>query len=388
MKILHTSDWHLGHLLYGYERTEEQKSMLRQMADIVREEKPDVFIIAGDIFHVGRPSASVQKMFVDSLTDICSENKDMKIILTAGNHDSGAMHEVFRTPWKILGVEAIGTLSSDDPSTHIIELPGKGFVIAIPYVSERFLPDDFIQKVIDLTKKKNKDNLPIIMTAHTTVKGAAFEGHEKIGDWLIGGIDGVELKEMGVGYDYLALGHIHHGQFIHSGKHNVRYSGAPLPVNFDENYVHTLSIVEIERHGETPKVRQIEILNPIPLVTLPASGSADWSSVIELLRGFPKDKKAYIRLNVEQTAPLLPNAADEAANLVKDKECRFCLINYKKRISGVSDETNKFTIREFKEIDPLEIAGRYIESQGDEFDDSMAEMFKEALNQVKKELSR
>ena len=63
MKILHTSDWHLGHTLYNYDRTEEQMAMLLQMVDIVREEKPDVFLLCGDVYHTPQPSASVQTMY-------------------------------------------------------------------------------------------------------------------------------------------------------------------------------------------------------------------------------------------------------------------------------------------------------------------------------------
>ena len=65
MKILHTSDWHLGHTLYNYDRTEEQLAMLEQMASIVEEQKPDVFLLCGDVYHTSQPSAAVQTMLSD-----------------------------------------------------------------------------------------------------------------------------------------------------------------------------------------------------------------------------------------------------------------------------------------------------------------------------------
>ena len=70
MKILHTSDWHLGHTLYNYDRTEEQKSMLRQMVKTVEEQKPDVFLLCGDVYHTAQPSAAVQTMFTKALIEI------------------------------------------------------------------------------------------------------------------------------------------------------------------------------------------------------------------------------------------------------------------------------------------------------------------------------
>ena len=127
------------------------------------------------------------------------------------------------------------------------------------------------------------EDLPVVMIAHATVKGCDFRGHDHATEYAVGGIDSLELEEMGEGYDYLALGHIHHEQFVHSGKHNVRYSGTPLPVSFDESYPHSVSIVEIGKHGDTPTVEQIGIRNPHPLVTLPTDGLATWEEAKALL---------------------------------------------------------------------------------------------------------
>ena len=63
MKILHTSDWHLGHVLYNYERTEEQILMLEQITRIVEEHKPDVFLLCGDVYHTSQPSSLIQTIF-------------------------------------------------------------------------------------------------------------------------------------------------------------------------------------------------------------------------------------------------------------------------------------------------------------------------------------
>ena len=96
MKILHTSDWHLGHTLYNYDRTEEQADMLRQMTEIVEKHKPDVFLLSGDVYHTPQPSAAVQTMFTDAMVRIHDANPGMTIVVTAGNHDSGTRHEIFR----------------------------------------------------------------------------------------------------------------------------------------------------------------------------------------------------------------------------------------------------------------------------------------------------
>lgn len=384
MKILHTSDWHLGHTLYNYDRTEEQMAMLLQMVDIVREEKPDVFLLCGDVYHTPQPSASVQTMFTNALVEIHDANPDMIIVITAGNHDSGTKHDIFRTPWKALKVYTIGSVDANNKEDLIIEIPGQGYVIAVPYVNERNMPDGFFQDLLDIVAERNKANLPVLMTAHTTVSGCDFTGHENASEYVVGGIDSHSLEDMGTGYDYLALGHIHHAQFVRGGHHRVRYSGTPIPVSFDENYQHSVSIVELNKHGEGPVVKEIEIQTHRPLVTLPKDGVATWKDAKDLLEGFPNDIEAYIRLNVEVDNFLPVEANAEALLLTEGKKCRFCVINTH-RLKKDRREAKVMSVQEFKTEKPIDIAERYAEDIGVEFDDDMKELFNETLALLKEE---
>lgn len=384
MKILHTSDWHLGHTLYNYDRTEEQMVMLLQMVNIVKEQKPDVFLLCGDVYHTPQPSAAVQTMFTNALVEIHEANPDMMIIITAGNHDSGTKHDIFRTPWKALKVYTVGSIDVNQKQDLIVEIPGKGYVIAVPYVNERNMPKGFFQNLLDIVNEKNTSNLPVVMTAHTTVRGCDFAGHENASEYSVGGIDSYDLDEMGTGYDYLALGHIHHGQFIHSGKHNVRYSGSPIPISFDENYKHSVSIVEISGHGEKPKVIEVEINPHRPLVTLPTEGVATWEDAKELLKKYPNDIEAYIRLNVEVDDFLPVEANAEALLICEEKRCRFCVIN-SRRLKKNRRDAKVMSVDEFKTETPIGIAERYAEDLGVEFDSDMKELFNETLAALKDE---
>lgn len=384
MKILHTSDWHLGHTLYNYDRTEEQMVMLLQMVNIVREHKPDVFLLCGDVYHTPQPSAAVQTMFTNALVEIHDANPNMTIVITAGNHDSGTKHDIFRTPWKALKVYTVGSVDTNQKEDMIIEIPEKGYVIAIPYVNERNMPKRLFQELLDIANEKNTENLPVVMTAHTTVRGCDFAGHENGSEYAVGGIDSYDLDEMGTGYDYLALGHIHHGQFIHSGKHNVRYCGTPIPISFDENYKHSVSIVEIAEHGEKPTVEEIEIDPHRPLVTLPTEGVATWEDAKELLENYPNDIDAYIRLNVEVDDFLPVEANAEALMICEDKKCRFCVIN-SRRLKKNRREAKVMSVQEFKTEEPIGIAERYAEDMGIEFDNDMKELFNETLAALKEE---
>lgn len=384
MKILHTSDWHLGHTLYNYDRTEEQMVMLLQMVNIVKEEQPDVFLLCGDVYHTPQPSAAVQTMFTNALVQIRDANPGMTIVITAGNHDSGSKHDIFRTPWKALKVYTVGTIDANQKEELVVEVPGKGYIIAVPYVNERNMPKGFFQELLDIVKDRNADNLPVVMMAHTTVRGCDFAGHDNASEYAVGGIDSYNLDEMGTGYDYLALGHIHHGQYIHSGKHNVRYCGTPIPVSFDERYMHSVSIVEIAEHGERPTAKEIEINPHRPLVTLPAEGVATWEEAKALLENYPNDIDAYIRLNVEVDDFLPVEANAEAQMICEEKKCKFCVIN-SQRLKRSRREAKIMSVQEFKTENPIGIAERYAEDLGKTFDSEMKELFNEALAALKDE---
>lgn len=384
MKILHTSDWHLGHNLYNYDRTEEQKAMIRQMTDIVRQERPDVFLLCGDVYHTPQPSAAVQTLFSEAMVALHDACPEMVIVVTAGNHDSGSKHDIFRTPWHALKVFTVGNIDKEHPETHIIEIPGKGYVIAVPYGYERNIPDGFFQQLIDRVTAVNSQGLPVVLTAHTTVKGCDFTGHDNVTEFSVGGIDGLDIGELGEGYDYLALGHIHHAQFVHGGGHRIRYSGTPLAVSFDETFEHTVSMVRIQKHGDSPDVKTIAIDNPHPLATLPTEGFASWEEAKTLLEHFPEDIPAYIRLNVEVDDILPAGANAEANELTEGKECRFCYINVRRKQQQTAT-ARTFTVQEFQKEDPLDIARRFAEDTGMPFDDEMESMFKETTDRVRQE---
>ena len=390
MKILHTSDWHLGHTLYGYDRMEEQKSMLDQMVAIVREHQPDVFLLCGDVYDTGQPSNAVQTMLSNAMMDIHEACPTMTIVMTAGNHDSGSKHEIFRIPWERLNVYAIGQLYRENLENHIVKVLGKdnvqlGWVVAVPYANERNIPEGFFHQLLDYVTDRNDKNLPVVMCAHTTVQGCEFAGHDHASEKTVGGIDSIAVERMGNGYDYLALGHIHKGQFIHTGNHNVRYSGTPIAVSFDENYPHSVTLVEIATHGQLPlekgQVKELEIENLHPLVTLPKEGFTSWEDALALLKDYPADIPAYIRLNVEVDDYLPANAKETAIALTKEKKCTLCHINAKRKSEGTSEERS-MTVQEFKAEDPIEIARLYAKEENVNFDEEMEAMFKEVVHLV------
>lgn len=388
MKILHTSDWHLGHTLYNYDRTVEQSKMLEQMEEIVRMEKPDVFLLSGDVYHTTQPSSATQTMFTNALVRLHLAHPDMILVITAGNHDSGTKHDIFRTPWRALNVFTIGNIEKEHIDRHIIYIKEKGYVIAVPYSYERNIPEGFFQELLDEVNRQNTRSLPVVMMAHTTIKGCDFSGHDTTqslrGDYTVGGIDGINIANMGTGYDYLALGHIHHAQYVHGGEHRVRYCGSPLAISFDETYEHSVSIVEIKAHGEMPELKTIHIENPFNLVTLPTTGSCGWKEALEKLKEFPDDNPAYIRLNVEVDDFLPVEANAEVEKIIEGKACKFCHFNTIRK-AREQNVHHTMSVSEFQAQSPINIMRQYANDIGENFDEELEELFQEAWKEAQQE---
>ena len=381
MKIIHTSDWHLGQNLYGYDRTQEHASALRQIEDLVREETPDALVVSGDIYDSPQPSAAVQTLFTEAVMRMHLASPGTAIIITAGNHDSGSKHEISRVLWETQGVHMIGTINREDTLEQVVELPGVGFVIAVPYSSERHIPEGFWQGLLDKVAERNEAGLPVVLSAHLTVSGCDFQGHDNAKDFSVGGIDAVDLEELGTGYDYVALGHIHRAQTLGGSGGRVRYSGAPIPVSFDENCPHTVSIVEIASHGEVPIIREIPIENPCPLVTLPTDRFAPWDEVKRLLEAYPKENPSYVRLNVEVEDVLPPDAITEARRILSVGEGRYCLVNARRKRTGSAEKT-ALSVSEFRAMEPLEVARLYAGESGRAFDEELEALFREVVGEV------
>ena len=387
MKIIHTSDWHLGHSLYNYSREEEQADMLRQMTRIVEEEKPDAFVISGDVYDTMQPSASVQTMLADALVEIHRANPSMLIVCIAGNHDSGSRHTIYRTPWKALNVEMVGNISRDSRlEDYIFKVEGKGYIVAVPFAADRFMPEDVYVRLLEMVDEMNKEEqLPVFLCAHLAVARCDYRGHDMSTNENIGGLGCQELNIFGEGYDYIALGHIHKYQKLDTDG-RIYYCGTPIAMSFDEVYRgnrHCVMLVECDRHGATPLVTPLEINNPRPLVNIPQEGFAEWDEVKHEFMNYPDDIPSYIRLNVEVENYLTSGANDEAGAIASTKACRFCLINAKRKESiQKENERRVFTTSEFKQLDTTDVARMWIESKGITFDDEMREIIEEVKKEV------
>ena len=389
MRLLHTSDWHLGHVLYNYDRREEQRAMLDQMADIVRQEQPDVFLLAGDVYDSSQPSAAVQTLFAEAMVRIHEACPSMRIICISGNHDSSSKHVIFQTPWEFLNVSMLGMVPRDEAHFQdlIVKVEGKGYVVAVPYVADRNRPEGLFQQLQEQVALLNEqEQFPVALMAHLAVSGSDFKGHENATETMVGGMECQSLEVFGEGFDYVALGHIHRAQTLRGSNGRVRYCGTPLAISFDEamgEEEHGVTLVEIGTHGDKPMIRNIPINNIRPLVTLPVEGFADWPEVRQEFEDFPPYLPAYIRLNVLIDGRLPAIANEEAQQIAEEKQSRFCLINTKRKVSSKQKSDHQhYTTSEFQKMDPMEVARLYVESKGDVFDDELKTMFTTVMKEL------
>lgn len=269
----------------------------------------------------------------------------------------------------------IGTLrrladNSADYSAHVVPVPGKGYIAAVPYVyPHNFPPADgdrqqaFFQGLEKTVGEMNADGLPTVLAAHLAVLGCDLTGHRRMQNDSLGTVDYVELPTLGTAYDYIALGHIHHPQTLRGSDGRAAYSGSPIAVGFDERYQHGVVIVDLEK-GKPVEARAIGINDPRPLVTLPSQPAA-FDDALAAAREFPADRKAYIRLNVLLDKPLPSDYNEQVAKALEGKACRYCTINVTdRRRSARANALPDVTPEQLRQMTVGEVAARFFAAKG------------------------
>ncbi len=376
MKFIHTSDWHIGQNFYGYDRTDEHAHMLRQLIELAESRRPDALIVSGDVFDTAQPSARAQRLFAEAMVELRHRCPELRVIVSAGNHDSAVRHEMNSALWRELNIDMIGTVREDD--SNIIMLP-QGTVVVVPYVNARFMPEGYISSLVERAAGISKPGLPLVLMAHLAVSGCDASGHESIaGEGIIGNIECEPVDSLGSAYDYLALGHIHRQQRISTPNGTAYYSGAPLPLSFDEAYRHGVLWVEADGRGEKARVEFIELSPLREVVTIPPHKALRWSEAAGLLSDFPAELDAYIRLNVLADESLPPDCRELALKLCAGKNAKFCLVNAVRPEVTASESIYDYDIERLKLASPAEIARAFAGASGTIFDDDMARLFAEA----------
>lgn len=368
MKILHTSDWHLGQSFYDIDRSADHAAMLECLRDAAVAERPDAIVVSGDIFDTAIPTIRAQRMLHDWLRQIKHDLPDATVVITAGNHDGVTRLEISRGVWSDLGVHLVGT---PDAANQIIEVAGKGWIVAVPHIYEGNYPrlDDedsstdrdalvaarmeaYHNRLLGAVGQRNAAGLPVVMMAHAAVTGSDTTGHDTARFMFY------PLGSMGRGYDYLALGHIHRPQTLASADRCARYSGSPLRLSFDEPEAKSFSIVEIDSHGTAPRVREIEVRAGLPLIDFPADGvPLGPEATLNALRHLPDDTEGYLRVRIDGSQPVAGNIRSEIIRTLQGKKVKYCTMQTVRPASTSDSGAPTLISRdELRVADPVDMA--------------------------------
>ncbi|HIV57354.1 MAG TPA: exonuclease SbcCD subunit D [Candidatus Stackebrandtia faecavium] len=323
MRILHTSDWHIGATLKGQSRMAEQKAVFAELVELAQAQQPDLVIVAGDLFETPTPGAAAQKLLVQTLSDLRETGAD--VVAVAGNHDHGRAIDALRTWANAAGITLRGTIGrAEDHLIRGTTRDGEDWrCAALPFVSQRYAVRatelfslspaetgqsyaDHIRRLVAALSTSFSAESVNLITGHLTVVGGKIGGGERevhtVADYA------VPATIFPASTHYVALGHIHRQQQIPGGC-PIRYSGAPFAVDFgEETYTPGAVLVDVTRN--TPaRARHVPIEAAVPLRTL--------RGTLEQLHDADNDERGWLRVFVdekpraglrEEVQELFPNA--------------------------------------------------------------------------------
>lgn len=292
MRILHTSDWHLGKTLEGVSRMDEQEKFINDFVKIVEDKNIDLVIISGDIYDNSNPPARAEKMFYKALKKITCNGKRL-LLAIAGNHDNpdrlvAASPLAYEQGVILLGrpkscaqVGKCGNYNVVDSKEGVLELEIKGekaVIITLPYPSEKRLNEILYDKIEDDERQKNynarmeellgilcknyREDTINLLVSHIFILGGEESDSER--NIQLGGSLAVSGKIIPKNAQYVALGHLHKPQKV-SSKTNCFYSGSPLQYSKSEkDYAKSCYVIEIHPSKE-PIIERVYFKNYKPI---------------------------------------------------------------------------------------------------------------------------
>ncbi|MGU3292276.1 exonuclease SbcCD subunit D [Williamsia sp. M5A3_1d] len=254
MRILHTSDWHIGRTFHGVELLDDQRRALAEVARLVAEEGVDVVVVAGDVFDRSVPGSDAVEVYDGALEAMAAAGATL--VVTSGNHDSPTRLGAGSSFAAAGGLHLRTTVDAIDEPVVLSDAQGEVAIYGIPYLEPDTVRDrlDVPQarshsEVLAAAMDRVRDHLAgsprrSVVLAHAFVVGAVATGSER--SIAVGGVETVPVDTFD-GVDYVALGHLHSPQVV---RETVRYSGSPLPYSFGErSHTKAVTIIDLDADG-------------------------------------------------------------------------------------------------------------------------------------------
>lgn len=392
MRIIHTSDWHLGKSLEGHSRLEEQQNFIEEFIDIVNKKDADMIIIAGDIYDNVNPPAKAEKLFYSAVKRI-SDNGKRLVLVIAGNHDNPERlcaanplaHEqgiiIIGKPKTVVEAGEYGNCTVVDSGEGYleIELNGeKAVIIALAYPSEKRLNEIFIkdeedkenvktysEKIGEIfynrSQKYREDTINLAVSHLFTLGGESTDSERSI---ELGGSLALDSRYLPKKAQYIALGHLHKPQKVKGTEISAYYSGSPLPYSKSEvGYSKSCKLIDVEANKKC-NIDNIYFNNYKPIEIWKCS---DIESAIEKCRE-NSNRESWVYLEIETDKFLSQEDIKSMRSLKKD------IVEIIPRIKG--EEKESFDFDNIKEKSMKEVfKDFYLKERGVEPDDEVVELF-------------
>src|SRR5918998_464408 len=326
MKLLHTSDWHVGKVLKGRSRLDEHIAVLAQVVEVARAEQPDLVIVAGDLYDTAAPTPDATRVVTRALSAL--RQTGAQVVAIGGNHDNGPALDALR-PWAdSAGITLRGAVRCNPDELLVTGATADGErwqLVALPFLSQRYaIPaaemyelsaaeasqtyaDHLARLIARLSERFAEPGTVNLLTAHLTVVGASTGGGEREAHTVMG--YAVPATVFPATAHYVALGHLHRSQQV-IGPCPVRYCGSPLAVDFgEEENIPSVAVVDVAA-DQAARVRDVPVRGARTLRTV--RGTLEQLATVNLpdawLRVFVREKpRVGLREDVQE---LLPDALE------------------------------------------------------------------------------
>ncbi|MBG2715388.1 exonuclease subunit SbcD [Proteus mirabilis] len=405
MRIIHTSDWHLGQYFFTKTRAQEHQQFLDWLLAQIREQQVDAVIVAGDIFDTGSPPSYARELYNRFVVAI--RDTQCQLIILGGNHDSVATLNESKSLLACLNTTVIANVHTETPQAPIIlyqknHTPG-ALLCAIPYLRPRDMINsksgqsgadkqgalkeaiaDYYQHqyqaALDLRKQLNV-NIPIIATGHLTTIGASVS--DSVREIYIGTLEAFNAT-LFPPFDYIALGHIHRPQRVNKSGH-IRYSGSPIPLSFDESAQQkSVCLIDFEQD----KLAEMTLL-PIPEFQLlrTLSGSLqEIATQLEKLATQYNEMDTTIWLDIEvSTQDYLSDIQNRIQELTQSPLFEVIVLRRARKQRQALMQNEKETLTELTVYDVFErrLAQHQFETEEDKT--RLTTLFKQAVEMAEQE---
>lgn len=353
MKILHTSDWHLGQHLISKDRRREHGLFLDWLTGVIKDDHIDVLVVAGDIFESATPPNYALEMYYNFLTCIATTTACRQVAIVGGNHDSPATLNAPRQLLEHLRIRVVGSISEDPEDDVIVVRDDKDtprcMVCCVPFLRDRDIRPSVagesyeeksrallegiksyyhqMKEIALKTQKKlstGKAGIPMVATGHLfTAGGQVTDG---VRDIYVGSLGHVHASYFPPEFDYVALGHLHKPQ-IAAGLEHIRYAGSPVPLSFSEAG-NPKVVVIVEFDDQTAEMTIAQAAVPVFQELRCIRGNLDEIVSAFESMGSPQNSETVwveVQLDSDEWAPDLINRINEA---VADRPIEVLAVKY------------------------------------------------------------